>query len=162
MGAPNQSLLLIPTWNQLRDPLADGEQDPFADTDCGEECAAMRIYYRTGIALPAGIVRQLIPGKQATGVTSAADLVAVMRIFGLRPVARPTAVDAIHDLCGRAVSIGIPPIVLGYWDGRAELHWVLVVGASPAGVLVNDPWGGLRRTIDWDTFDLDYAGWCIT
>lgn len=157
----NPALLAIPTWNQLRDPLADGEQDPFNAADCGEECAAMRIFYRTRIALPAGILRLLIPGHLDRGETSPDELVILMRIFGLRPVAIPSTLDAVRGHIEEALSKGIPPILLGYWESRTVLHYVLAVDSDQAGVLVNDPWGGKRVKLSWDQVASGFAGWCI-
>lgn len=156
-----RSLLSIPTWNQLADPLPDGEEDTYATTDCGEECAAMRIWYRTGIAMPAGIIRQLIPGHQDRGETSPGELVQVMRLFGLRPVALARALGAIQPLVVKAIGAGIPPILLGYWDDRTILHYVLVVDITRDGLLANDPWGGRRVELSWSNVDAAYAGWCI-
>lgn len=155
------SLSDIPAWNQNRDPLPDGQEDPYHDTDCGEECAAMRIYYRTGVELPAGVLRELIPGHARRGETSGMDLVGVMRLFGLSPVYKRVATDAVQLLLGEAVRKGIPAIVLGTWVAPTVLHWVLVVGADGGGVWVNDPWGGVRRYIPWGIFLHRYAGECI-
>lgn len=156
------SLLSIPTWNQLSDPLADGEQDPYAESDCGEECAAMRIWYRRGIALPAGIIRQLIPDHQARGETTPAELVAVMRLFGLSPVALSYNLGAARIGVAQAIAHAIPPIVLGYWESRTVLHYVLGVGSGNVGLACNDPWNGRRRVIPWSEFDGGYAGWVIS
>jgi hypothetical protein len=121
----------------------------------------MRIWYRTGIALPAGIVRQLIPGHQDHGETAPGELVQVMRIFGLSPVALARALSAIQPLLIKAIGAGIPPIMLGYWDDRTILHYVLGVGVTPAGILANDPEGGRRVELSWSNIDAAYAGWCI-
>jgi hypothetical protein len=141
--------------------MPDGGQDPFHAADCGEECAAMRIWYRTGIALPAGILRQLIPGHSDHGETSPEELVVLMRVFGLRPVVMPTTVDAVQGSLTDAVRKGIPPIVLGYWESRTVLHYILGVDADAAGFLANDPWGGKRGKLSWDQVASGYAGWCI-
>lgn len=151
----------IPSWDQNRDPLPDGNQDPYHDTDCGEECAAMRIWYRTGIELPAGVLRTLIPSKLDAGTTTGPELVAVMEKFGLRPVYKEPATAAIHTLCQSAVVKGIPPIALGFWVAPTVMHWVLLVDAPRTGVVVNDPWGGRRYFLPRDKFLQRYAGECI-
>lgn len=155
------ALLNIPVWNQNQDPLPSGGPDPFHTTDCGEECAAMRIYYRTGIELPAGIIRQLIPGHEARGETSPAELVRVMRIFKLSPVSVPVRPAAVEGRLRAACDAGIPAIVLGEWLQQGVLHWVLVVAASSDGIHVNDPWDGARKTFSWPEVLSRYAGWCI-
>lgn len=160
MGGGNP-LLDIPTWNQNRDPLPDGGLDPFRDTDCGEECAAMRIFYRTRIELSAGILRGMMPGHLDTGRTTAADLVWLMRIFGLRPVARPLGRDAVQAEVRKSIERQTPPLLLGTWLASDTLHWVLGVGASDGGLLVNDPWDGQRRLYTWDRVLSRYAGWVI-
>lgn len=121
----------------------------------------MRIWYRTGLALPAGVLRTMIPGHQGQGETSPDELTLVMRLFGLRPAVVQTAKDAIQESLIAAIRVGIPPIVLGYWESRTVLHYVLGVDASSSGFLVNDPWGGRRALLSWDQVDSAYAGWCI-
>lgn len=161
MAASGGSLLDIPTWDQNRDPLPDGQQDPFHATDCGEECAAMRIYYRTGIELPAGVLRTLIPDKTQTGATTGPELVRLMRQFGLRPVWLRVTVDAIQGQCQRSVTLNVPPIVLGNWVAPTVPHWILLVDAMATGVVVNDPWGGRRYFLPWNLFLQRYLGECI-
>lgn len=141
--------------------MPDGGQDAFSTSDCGEECAAMRIWYRTGIALPAGILRELIPGHSDHGETSPEELVILMRIFGLRPVTMPSTVDAVQGHIRDAIAKLIPPIVLGYWESRTVLHYVLGVAADDSYLTVNDPWGGKRSKLSWDQVASGYAGWCI-
>lgn len=161
MGAAGGSLLDIPTWDQNRDPLPDGQQDPYHDTDCGEECAAMRIYYRTGIELPAGILRQLIPKHQNTGVSTPQELVQLMRLFKLNPVAIRATKDAVQEALSRSTVAGVPPIVLGNWVSPLVPHYVLVVDSMQTGVVVNDPWGGRRYFLPTDLLTRRYDGWCI-
>lgn len=121
----------------------------------------MRIWYRTGIALPAGILRMLIPGHSDHGESSPEELVILMRIFGLRPVSLPVAADAVQESLTDAIRKGVPPIVLGYWESRTVLHYVLGVDADTVGLLANDPWGGKRSKLSWDQVASGYAGWCI-
>lgn len=121
----------------------------------------MRIYYRTGLELPAGVLRTLIPDKITTGGTTATELVQLMRRFGLRPAYKRVSADAVEDHLQLATTKGIPPIVLGNWVSPVILHWVLVVGVMTTAAVVNDPWGGVRRLIPWDLFLQRYAGDCI-
>lgn len=121
----------------------------------------MRIWYRTGIALPAGVLRQLIPGHQSRGETSGQELVDLMRIFGLSPVSVSVARDAIQERLAGSLAAQTPPIVLGFWDDPTTLHWVLGVAASASALVVNDPWGGVRRIIPWPVLLREYAGTCI-
>lgn len=121
----------------------------------------MRIFYRTKIELPAGQLRAMLPQHTDHGETSAADLVYLMHLFGLRPVGLPVSKSAIQVRIQTSIDRGTPPIVLGYWLSTATLHWVLAVGASAAGVLVNDPWDGVRRQYDWSRLTSRYAGWVI-
>lgn len=161
MGAANGSMLGIPAWNQNRDPLPDGNEDPYHDSDCGEECAAMRIYYRTGLELPAGVLRTLIPGHGASGATTGPELVGVMRLFHLSPVYREITGAAIQAFCTRSIVQGTPPILIGNWVSPHILHWVLGVDAGRDALTVNDPWGGVRRYLPWDIVLQRYAGGCI-
>lgn len=121
----------------------------------------MRIYYRTGIELPAGTLRTLIPHHGDHGETSAQDLTFLMHLFGLRPVAVPISPDAVQIRLQHSIATGTPPIVLGRWLSPTTLHWVLGVAASVAGLTVNDPWDGTRRQYPWPLLTSRYAGWCI-
>lgn len=121
----------------------------------------MRIYYRTGLELPAGVIRAMIPNHQDHGSTSGSDLVGVMRLFGLHPVQLPLAPNIVLQHLQKAVVLGIPPIILGNWVSPLILHWVLVVDALTTGIVVNDPWGGVRRFLPHDLVLQRYAGDCI-
>lgn len=121
----------------------------------------MRIWHKTGIELPAGVLRTLIPDHQDHGATTGPQLVHVMRLFGLRPVYREMTGNAVLPLLARSVVAGVPPIILGTWVSPMILHWVLVVDAMTTGVAVNDPWGGVRRFIPQNLLLQRYAGGCI-
>lgn len=151
----------IPTWDQERDPLPDGSLDPYRDTDCGEECAAMRIYYRTGRELSAGMLRLRLPGTRVDGRTTRDDIAFLLRSEGLRP--SPIVLPA-YTLAGNLqakAAAGVPSIVLGSWVSPHILHWLLVVQAGVTGIAVNDPFGGRRYFLPWDLVMQRYAGECI-
>lgn len=121
----------------------------------------MRIYYRTGLELPAGVIRTLIPDKGSTGATTGPELVAVMRRFQLTPVHLTPGTNAVRHYIERSVTASVPPIVLGTWVSPKVLHWLLVVDAMQTGMVVNDPWGGRRYFLPWDLALRRYAGSCI-
>lgn len=121
----------------------------------------MRIWYRTGIAMPAGVLRQLIPGHQTHGATTGEELVSLMRIFGLKPLLSQTGRDAVKVKLKMSQMAGVPTLLLGEWEQRGVLHWVLVVAVDGDGVTVNDPWGGRRVRLSWDNVDAAYDGTCI-
>lgn len=121
----------------------------------------MRIFHRTGIELPAGVLRTLIPGHRNHGETTGPELVKVMRLFGLRPVYERVASNAVQSLLEASVVAGNPPIVLGNWVSPLVPHWLLVVDAMMTGAVVNDPWGGRRYFLPIDRFLTRYLGDCI-
>lgn len=156
-------MLAVPVYNQLNDPLPDGQQDPQAANDCGSECVAMigdAFGYGGAPGFPAGDIRVIIRRGDLTGpaLTNGDDLV-----YGLSACFQiPSHVRAVNAHIAqlevqRAVDAGMPPIVLGRWDGTA-LHWVVGVGRDATGLTVNDPWGGTQRVIAWADFQKLYAG----
>jgi len=140
----------IPAWNQLTDPIANGGLDPFASTDCGFECCAM-VKYGTDKARPnwaAGNIREMYRGWQGLGITSGDELVGVLAKLDVPAHTRNVSGLLAMQEWNRSIADGKPIIILGTWDGT-PLHWIVGVG-SPHGPnwIVNDPWGGTRKTID--------------
>lgn len=103
----------------------------------------------------------MIPGHQTYGQTTGPELVKVMHVLGLSPVIKYAAMNAVLQTVRRAVTAGVPPIVLGNWVSPSILHWVLVVGASDIGWVVNDPWGGQRYYLPASKVLTRYGGACI-
>lgn len=58
----------------------------------------------------------------------------------------------------RDVDAGRLNIILGHWIVPTELHWLLVVGYAWDGLVVNDPWHGLRRRVDGPVLDQLWSG----
>jgi ABC-type bacteriocin/lantibiotic exporter with double-glycine peptidase domain len=155
----------IPVWNQLNDPLPDGQQDSQNFNDCGEECVAMLIKAYGGPELPAGQIRMLLHGINGTGITTGDDLVRALAMFKDRQGRTIAAhvrsgidaatfqVEATH-----AISSGLPVIALGDWVTRGYGHWVVVRGTDETGIAVNDPWGGLNRVISWSDVNALFDG----
>lgn len=135
----------LPVWNQLNDPLPDGNQDAFSTSDCGEECVAEVVYGLRGVVVSAGAIRYMLGGALRTGLSTAADLVSVLRIDNI-PSAGVSCgwADALPLLERQSVA-GQPSILLGTWLGGSALHWVVATTVADGVLHFNDPWGGSRR-----------------
>lgn len=151
-------LLAAPVWNQLDDPLPDGNLDPQAAMDCGEECVAMAVAACGGPGIPAGVFRALLGGPQRRGSTTAADLSYLLTLFGVANHPRQADPDAAWTEWQHSDVAGFLAIALGYWVTPGFLHWVLVRACDPGTVQFNDPWGGSLRSLDRATAQKLYAG----
>lgn len=140
-------LLKAPIWDQNNDPLPDGHEDPADVTDCGEECVAMVVSLLRGASFAAGCIRQawLIPPDN--GRTLASQLASMLASFRISSTVLATSPDHLYGLVSRRAMHGQASICLGYWEDPYDLHWVLAVGVTPQGILVNDPWKGTRREL---------------
>jgi hypothetical protein len=153
--------LPIPVWNQLNDPLPDGQQDPYATTDCGEESVAMIGKGYGGPELPAGQVRMILRAGDVNGpgISSGDDLVhALAAVFHLRSHVRACNAATFQIEATKAINSGMPVIALGQWVSIGFLHWVVGRGADDTGLMTNDPWGGANRLIAWPDVARLYAG----
>lgn len=154
--------LRIPLWNQLNDPLPDGNQDPFASTDCGEECVAMvgGAYGFGGVCgYAAGQVRVIIRRGNIGGIglSTPSDLV-----YGLKACFKlnATIISGSWAMCESVLKAVIPArrpvILLGNWDGAP--HWVVCCAVNNEGLASLDPWGGYVRHDTWEDAARLYDG----
>lgn len=144
-----RTLLDCAVWNQLNDG-----NDVFQTQDCGFECVAMfdNLIKRSQPDIREGTYREELGqlqhlGINRPGLTTADDLHELLTYLGIpSQIRRDNTYDArlninqyLHNQQGC--------IVLGTWDSP-ELHWMAFLD-SPQGPdwIVNDPWGGVRRTI---------------
>lgn len=148
-------MLAIPIYNQLNDPLPDGQPDPQAQNDCGEECVSMLLPpIRAGMYMSAGAIRQELRGGNPNGsaLTTAGDLVRALHLLGNIP-AHERAVDfsTFQIESQHALENNMPIIALGYWEVPTIKHWMIAVAVTTNGLMFNDPWNGIQRALDWNT-----------
>lgn len=121
----------------------------------------MVLRYYGGPELSAGAIRVLVPGHQTRGETSAEELADVAVKLGLWA----SSYAAQHLELRRGVEAlltrGMPALLLGYWDDQIVLHWIVAVQSKLSGLTFNDPWHGVRRTMDWRWIGSNYAGWVV-
>ena len=151
----------LPQWDQLNDPLPTGQADPYAATDCGEECVAEIVYAVRGVPLSAGDVRYLLGGPARIGLTNAADLVRALGICHVRAEAHSHAWDQAMPVIQTAVRDNRYAIALGDWDAPNMLHWVNISSAGSVGMMVSDPWHGKRRYPSNAELSQAFAGWWV-
>lgn len=153
--------LAAPAWNQLDDVLPDGMQDPFATTDCGEESVAMAIAACGGPPLPAGTLRMLLGGPNRPGLSDARALVYLLGLFGITAHPRQCDADAAWLEWQHSYKAGYLVLALGFWVSPNFLHWVVVRETVEGTCLLNDPWGGLQRTLLKSEAQKLYGGWYV-
>lgn len=141
-----------PTWSQNADPMPDGTSDPFAATDCGEECCSIVLYGQMRKYTTAGQIRQQIPGHAQRGETTAADLASYLTSEGLYPLVQQTKADGLKTLLKRSVANDMPCIALGHFLSPNVLHWVVVIGYGDDHCLYVDPWYGRLDAKHWSPF----------
>lgn len=150
----------VPLWDQLNDELGDGNQDSQRFDDCGEECCSMAIASIRGVPVAAGYLRYLIHGDNGTGLTNANDLARIFWECKMGSTERFTNDKGVkQDLVNCALS-GQLVVVLGnyYLADPSVLHWVLAVDSDQLGVIVHNPWQGLRQRWAWSDFLARYCG----
>src|SRR5689334_3595451 len=151
----------LPNWDQLNDPLPTGQQDPQAMTDCGEECVAECVYAIKGVPMTAGDIRFLLGGANRPGTTTAADLVRAFTICHIKShavaLSAGDARGALTDIC----KDGRVAIILGEWVSAGFMHWVVCWRVDSDGIMVNDPWHGVRHKLGWTDFLAHYQGYLV-
>jgi hypothetical protein len=158
MQGAGKSILTAPVWNQLNDVLPDGQQDPYATTDCGEESVAMAIAACGGPSLPAGVLRQLLGGVDRPGMTTARDLSYLLSLFKVSNHPRQADPDAAWTEWQHSYQAKYLVIALGYWVSPGFRHWCLIRETDSAALVLNDPWGGQVRTLSRDQAQRLYCG----
>jgi len=151
-----------PLWDQLKDPLPTGALPAGRYDECGEECCSMVIHQQHGVEVSADALRAQLGGAGRGPLTDGPDLVRIL--------ARANVAAALHswptaDAPGHvraSIGAGRGVIALGHWISPTVLHWILITTADGAGVGYNDPWGGVRATATWATFEERYAGEMVT
>lgn len=151
-------LLDVPHWDQLQDPWGASGLDPYRTQDCGEECLAEVAWYYRRWTLSAYHIRLQIPGHADSGLTTGADLAGWLNVRGMPSSAVETDATQIRRLCREEVFAGRPVILLGWYAGPAELHWVVVRGSGDGRAGFNDSWGGLYREASWAWMAAHFGG----
>lgn len=141
-----------PTWNQNRDPKPDGSQDPFATTDCGEECCAILLYALKGEYLTETQVREAMPGHSDHGETTPLDLVTFLKTRFRDGSSFTLGKSTFKSYLKSLIRNGAPAISLGYYISPSRLHWVVVVGFGNDHVVCIDPWYGRMVAWHWSQF----------
>lgn len=140
----------IPWWSQLTDPdPTTALPDVFARHDCGEECAAMLVHYYKGRDLAAATIRHAIPGHESSGNTTGPELVQFLSTQGIRTMSFTVPTSRLKEQVKYFIDHGDPCLLLGYWLGREELHWITAVGYGNDALLAMDPWNGGLVAYRW-------------
>lgn len=147
-----------PMRNQHQAVDNDGNPDPFALNDCGEEACSMVIFMQGHDLLSAGQIRQDFPQDNSDGFTNSQGLVDILSHFNIPAHAGTPGPVHILPVIERQYAAACFTIVLGYYAGPNELHWVLVLDTQGDNVVYNDPWDGLRHSVPKTWFRNLYAG----
>lgn len=138
--------------------LPDGSVDPGSLTDCGEACVASCCGGFRGDSPSVGCVRQMLDRADSSGLTTAADLSRLCMLLGLRGQGPERNVRSLRAHVRRATRSYRYVLLLGHFQGPAELHWVVAYHAGVRDCWVMDPWVGEFRGIDWDTCEALWSG----
>lgn len=144
----------VPWWGQLRDmvPGTDGP-DRYAAQDCGEECVCMVVWQQKRLYLREDQVRAAIPGHADHGSTLPAELAAVLARWGIAAQSSRAAGTQYRERIKEDLRAGRPVIILGWWQGHEELHWVTACGYGNDALLYQDPWDGVMHVLPWAVVD---------
>lgn len=146
----------FPTWSQNADPEPNGQADPFAATDCGEECCSIVLYGQMKAYTTAGQVRRMMQGHSDHGETTSNDIAFFLENAGTYPLTQYKVGADLKAAIKRAVNAGSPVITLGHFLSPNVLHWVVVIGFGNDHVLYIDPWYGRLEARHW----LPFLGLC--
>jgi len=147
-----------PLWNQLNDPLPNGQLPSWRYEECGEECCAEVICAQHGVEISADALRAQLGGPGRRGLTTGADLARILARANVQSAVMESQADNAPEQIQAATTAGRMVIALGHWLDPQVLHWVLVTRSDKAGCSYNDPWGGRRISTDWHLFAARYAG----
>lgn len=147
-----------PTWNQNADPDAKLGADPYAASDCGEECCAI-VQYGSGKGYVSETqVRQAMPGHEMHGETSGDDIASYLSTVGVPASRIAISTNALEVSVKVGIAQGLPSILLGYWVSPTTLHWVVAIGYGNDHLIYLDPWDGRQKCLHWKAARLLYAG----
>lgn len=138
-----------PTWNQNNDPDPTQGADPFASTDCGEECCAIVQYGLGQGYVTETQVRERMPDHQGRGETSGTDIANYLSGVGVRAQRLVVAPNNVEATIKASIGTRLPCIVLGRFVSPTVLHWVVAVGYGNDHLLYNDPWDGRMKAMHW-------------
>lgn len=147
-----------PTWNQNSDPDPTQGADPFATTDCGEECCAIVQYGMGQGYVTETQVRERMPDHQGRGQTSGMDIAGYLNSVGVRAQRLVVAPNNLNMTIRMHVAARLPCILLGNFVSPTVLHWVVAVGYGNDHLLYNDPWDGRMKAMHWEHVKSLFAG----
>lgn len=142
----------FPTWSQNADPDPSGFADPFAATDCGEECCSIVLFAQMHTYTTAGQVRRAMPGHEKQGETTADDIAHYLEEAGLFPMSLHRNSAQLKSFLKYSLDRDMPSIVLGNFISPTVLHWVVVIGYGDDHCLYIDPWYGRLDAKHWKDF----------
>lgn len=140
----------FPYWSQLRDPSPSTHAlDPYATTDCGEECVSIVIKRETREYTWAGQLRlELGPGR-TDGRTDGVDLAHLLTKHHVPAERHADKLAGLHSTVITEVEHGRASILLGRWLIPTELHWVVAIGYGNGAMLCMEPWKGELVAYRW-------------
>ena len=151
-------LLTVPLVDQFVTIERTGHSNAFADSDCGEACAAMELFYRDLPVPSLTEIRRAIPGHETYGQTDGPELAAFLQSRGLGSHVEYPPAGRVAMRAKLAIDHGNPPILLGGFVDPSILHWVVVTGHRNDQAFFNDPFHGQTRQQPWTWMCSHYGG----
>ncbi len=142
---------------QLIQSLPSGAETSTWYNDCGETCCSIVIRACRGVMVPPDVLRNTLLGSASSGLTSAADLVAILASAHVQSHSDSVPQDKVRQELTDSTQDGRPVIALGRWPTPGGvLHWLLVLYVDSQDVVhYINPWGGVRSYLsvaDWLTY----------
>lgn len=151
-------LLTVPLVDQFVTIERTGESNAFADSDCGEACAAMELFFRDLPVPSLTEIRRDIPGHETYGQTDGLELAAFLRSKGLGSHVEQPPVGRMETRVKLAIDRGNPPILLGGYVDPTILHWIVVTGHRNGQAFFNNPFHGKKEQQPWTWVCSRYGG----
>lgn len=148
--------------NQRTALLPDGTVDPASLTDCGEACVSSVAASLGAPVLSPGCLRAAAGKPASLGVTTGADIALLLKGLAFRGDLRSSGPEDSESSFRRWLRWHSYVVALGYWQGPAELHWVVAYHVGRRRLWVMDPWVGEYVPWSWRGVADVFAGTAVT
>jgi hypothetical protein len=128
--------------------------------DCGPACVVSCIEELRGCWSADELLRLRYFGVVDSRLTTADDLVGMLRANGIDAHAREVDAKTMQVEVVRNWNAGRPSLVLGNYVSPNVAHWVKFIGDANGPVVMN-PWPGGRSRWSWPDFMAAFDRWYV-
>lgn len=157
------SLAVLPAWSEQAVISDDGSPADQHNNLCGEVAVAAIVAAVHGVPTDPTDHRTHAHGLAGSALTDSGDIARMLQHCSVGATGHEVGWESAHLLLTARLAEGCYTVVLVApdWVGGA-LHWVVPVGAGPAGYNVFDPWSGGVRTVGYNHMVSWYSGQIVT